>query len=56
MTYYAAGRRDEAAREWREVVAMQPANKFARLYLRLVVAGAAPARPTDAAEPRSVSD
>ena len=36
MTYYAAGRRNDAAREWREVLAMEPDNKFAKLYLRLV--------------------
>ena len=31
-----AGRRTDAAREWREVLAMEPENKFAKLYLRLV--------------------
>jgi predicted TPR repeat methyltransferase len=36
MTFYAAGRRSDAAREWREVLAMEPANKFAKLYLRLI--------------------
>ena len=34
MTYYAAGRRDERPREWREVLALEPDNKFAKLYLR----------------------
>jgi tetratricopeptide (TPR) repeat protein len=36
MTYYTAGRRGDAAREWREVLGMEPANKFAKLYLRLI--------------------
>lgn len=36
MTYYSSGRRSEAAREWREVLAMEPENRFAKLYLRLV--------------------
>jgi predicted TPR repeat methyltransferase len=36
MTYYNAGRRNDAAREWREVLAMEPENKFAKLYLRLI--------------------
>jgi tetratricopeptide (TPR) repeat protein len=36
MTHYTAGRRSDAAREWRDVLAMEPANKFAKLYLRLV--------------------
>jgi tetratricopeptide (TPR) repeat protein len=47
MTYYAAGRRDDAAREWREVIELQPANKFARLYLALVgvILPKPPARP-----------
>jgi tetratricopeptide (TPR) repeat protein len=35
-TFYAAGRRSDAAREWREVLAMEPGNKFAKLYLRLI--------------------
>ena len=36
MTHYTAGRRSDAAREWRDVLAMEPGNKFAKLYLRLV--------------------
>jgi tetratricopeptide (TPR) repeat protein len=36
MTYYTAGRRTDAAREWREVLSIEPENKFAKLYLRLV--------------------
>ncbi len=36
MTYYSAGRRSEAAREWREVQAMEPDNRFVKMYLRLL--------------------
>jgi len=36
MTYYSMGRRTDAARQWREVLAMEPDNRFAKLYLRLL--------------------
>jgi len=39
MTYYSAGRAEDAGREWREVLALQPDNKFAKLYLGLLADG-----------------
>lgn len=36
MTHYAAGEHEKAAREWREVIALEPSNRFAKLYLGLV--------------------
>jgi tetratricopeptide (TPR) repeat protein len=44
LTHYAAGRTDQAAKEWREVLALQPDNKFAKMYLALVSGAAAPAK------------
>ncbi len=44
MTYYAAGKPEDAAREWREVMELHPGNKFAKMYLALLGAGAK-ARP-----------
>jgi tetratricopeptide (TPR) repeat protein len=44
MTYYSAGRTDDANREWREVLALQPDNKFAKLYLGLIADGSRSAR------------
>ena len=40
--YYAAGRRDEAASEWRGVLALDPDNRAAQMYLALLD----PARPS----------
>ena len=36
VTLFSLGRRDEAIAEWNEVLAMDPDNKSARLYLRMV--------------------
>jgi tetratricopeptide (TPR) repeat protein len=36
LTYYALGRSADAAREWREVAGIEPENKFAKMYLRMV--------------------
>lgn len=45
LTHYTAGRTDQAAKEWREVLALQPDNKFAKMYLALVSGqAAAPAK------------
>jgi tetratricopeptide (TPR) repeat protein len=43
LTHYAAGRTEEAAKEWRDVLALQPDNKFAKMYLALVSGAGAPA-------------
>ena len=39
MTYYTEGRLTDADREWKEVLDLEPANKFARLYLRFLAKG-----------------
>jgi tetratricopeptide (TPR) repeat protein len=45
LTHFTAGRLDEAAKEWREVLSLQPDNKFAKMYLALVSGeAAAPAK------------
>jgi tetratricopeptide (TPR) repeat protein len=36
LSYYAAGRRDLAATEWREVLALAPNNKSAHMYLAML--------------------
>lgn len=36
LAYYAIGRKADAAREWREIAAIEPGNKFAKMYLRMV--------------------
>jgi tetratricopeptide (TPR) repeat protein len=36
LGYYAAGRRDEAAAEWREVLALAPDNRSAPMYLAML--------------------
>ena len=36
MTYFAGGKRKDAAREWREALAMEPENKFAKLYVKML--------------------
>jgi hypothetical protein len=44
MTYYVAGRTQDAETEWREVLTLDPENKFAKLYLELVAERAAGAQ------------
>lgn len=41
MTYFASGKRKDAAREWREALAMEPENKFAKLYVKMLEEAAA---------------
>lgn len=36
LTYYASKRLEDAEKEWHEVLAIEPANKMAKLYLQLV--------------------
>src|SRR5882757_786310 len=36
LSYYAQGRRNEAADEWQDVLAMAPENKSAHMYLAMV--------------------
>lgn len=43
LGYYAAGRREEAATEWRAVLSAAPGNRSARMYLSLVE----PAAPSE---------
>lgn len=39
LTYLALDRKADAAREWRAAAAIEPKNKFAKLYLRMVGEG-----------------
>jgi tetratricopeptide (TPR) repeat protein len=42
LVYYAAGRRDDAAAEWRAVLATDPDNRPAEMYLAMLDPNAAP--------------
>ena len=39
LGYYAAGRRDDAAGEWRAVLGAEPDNRSARMYLAMLESG-----------------
>ena len=41
LVYYAAARRDDAAAEWRAVLAADPENRAAKMYLALLDPAAA---------------
>ena len=41
LVYYAAARRDDAAAEWRAVLAADPTNRAAKMYLALLDPAAA---------------
>ncbi len=49
LSYHAAGRRDEAAAEWRAVLEGDPDNRSARMYLAMLEAPP-PAEPGQAPE------
>jgi tetratricopeptide (TPR) repeat protein len=42
VVYFSLGRKDEAVREWKQVLARDPKNKSALLYLRMVKDGTGP--------------
>jgi tetratricopeptide (TPR) repeat protein len=44
LGYYAAGRREEAAGEWRAALAVEPDNRSVRMYLAMLEAPAEPPR------------
>jgi tetratricopeptide (TPR) repeat protein len=46
LAYYAAGRRDDAAGEWRAALAEAPGHRAARMYLSLVEPGGKPSGST----------